>query len=273
MSIFESLLEILLNVWLATLLTIISIVSLIWKGRDLYKFLLKLTTYETVEQEELDKWLLQNITAEKKVADKQESKKEERCPDCDSLLGQDNREVVVVKDIVGGLLLKMHKECIEKTDRRVFVYDNSFLRKKKTLKVAKLKNLWKLYGSGNELVVKSPRFLFADMILPDGVIHSLLVTREVKPIEGSKKEEVLMKTAAPNVEMLKAYEEGPWGKAHYLHLFDNRSQKDYHLYLVRCDTLAQLYVGTTPPGEFKRRLEAAKRKGSSAWTKREVSEQ
>lgn len=235
----------------------------------MYGLFLKMTTYETVGQEWLNKWLLQGIAAKKPLGKKEKKKKEEKCPDCGSLLGQDNREVVVVRDIVGAILLRLHKECIAKTDRRVFVYDKSFLRKKRTLKVAKLKNLWKLYKLGNELVVKSPRFLFLDYIMPDGVVHSLMVTREVKPVEGLEKEKLLKKAATPNMEMLRAYEEGPWGKVHYLRFFADRSKKGYHAYFVKLDTLAQLYVGTTPPEEFRRRLMLAKRIGSQAYRKRE----
>lgn len=255
MDVLKLIFDFLQNAWLSILLTTVGIVSLVWKGRSLYRLFLKLTTYETVGKEWLRKWLLQKFVTRRVTQPNLENKEEKTCPECGSLIGHDNREVVTVKDIAGYELMAIHKDCILNTKRRVFVYDKPLLRKKKVLRVAKLKSLWKLYGSNNELAVKSPQLMFIEWIIPDGIIFSLKVANEVKPIKGEEKESLLIKTSKLDEDMLEAYEEGLWGKEVYLRTFDASSKvKNPYIYLIGFDTLAQIYVGTTPPEELRKRL-------------------
>lgn len=242
--------------WLSILLTIVGVLSLLWKGRYIYRLFLKLTACETVEKKWLYKWLLQKINSAKTQPDIEE-KHEKVCPDCGSLIGHDNKEIVTVKDVSGHELMVIHRDCILKTKRRVFVYDKPFLRKKKVLRVGKLRNLWKLSGSKHELCVKSPRFMFINEVVPDGIIYSLKIPREVKPIEGKEKESMLLKTSTLDAEMLRAYKEGLWGEEAYLSTFEASSKiENPYIYFVGFDTLARIYVGTSPPKELRKRLEA-----------------
>ena len=242
--------------WLSILLTIVGALSLLWKGRYLYKLFLRLTAYETVEKKWLYKWLLQKVNSTKTQPDREEEH-EKVCPECGSLIGHDNKDIVMVKDISGDELMVIHRDCILRTKRGVFVYDTPFLRKKKVLRVGKLRNLWKLSGSEHELHVKSPRVMFTSDVIPDGIIYSLKIPKEVRPIAGKEKKSILLKSSSQDAEMLKAYKEGLWGKEAYFRIFEVSSKiENPHIYFVGFDILAQIYVGTTPPEELRKRLEA-----------------
>ena len=242
--------------WLSILLTIVGVLSLLWRGRYLYRLFLRLTAYETVEKKWLYEWLFQKMTSVKKEPDK-EKEHEKVCPECKSLIGHDNKEIVSVIDVAGDELMSIHKDCILRTKRGVFVYDKPFLRNKKVLRVGKLRNLWKLYGSGHELRVKSPRLMFTSEVIPevipDGIVYSLKVPKKVRPIEGKEKESI--------IEKLKAYKEGLGREEADLRIFKASSKiENLHPYFVEFDTLAQIYVGTTPPIELRKRFEALHKK-------------
>jgi hypothetical protein len=92
------------------------------------------------------------------------------CPQCGSLLGQDNREVIYVKDFSGRVHLTLHLDCVGASRVIPALYKN--WRGKEILRFGKISNLWKLYGHDNLLMLNIPTFTRLEAVVPDGDLLS-----------------------------------------------------------------------------------------------------
>jgi hypothetical protein len=163
---------------------------------------------------------------------------DELCDDCKSLVRVDSRPIVRVLDRGGDRFMIFHRECIDRTKMRIPV-----LLQNRKVRLAKLKNLWKLSGHQDTLKTDSPKMIIAQEIIPDGVMYRLLIATEIKIPPSSLVNEL----SKPNSEIVsslrQAYEKGPWGAEFYDKVVKNsQSWKEMHAYFLQFMCLAEIYV-------------------------------
>jgi hypothetical protein len=234
---FDILIALLENRWLQLALTLASIVSALLAFRNhINRAYLRITLYESLDNKWALKMLLDRM-AQKENEPRSKAKPEEVCSSCNGLVRMDNKPSVRVNDRGGDPLMTFHRECIETTEMRLPML------KGRTVKLAKLKNLWKLSGKEDVLRTDSPKIILAQQMIPEGVKYSVLIPTQIKIPPDSIVNQISKPDQGVENAVRQAYEKGPWGQEFYdKTIEDSESWKEKHVYFFEFMRLAEISI-------------------------------